>query len=448
MATSAEVQLSLTLVQGQDEHPFRSINIPADNYVTVGRSSRDHAKSLVASPHNLWLTGMIVSRSHASFSYERNGSVRRPSSLLTESDLPQNYCLYLDDLGSMHGTYLVDMAGDGEFDIQFPRGVKTIVSNGDVIRFGVQLSKSASSVSSPLLEGAANNPDVSLRPPAFRCEMKHIESVDMTSPGGKSFSVPEGSMVEYDIDADDSLYNVDASRLSEEPSLVQSPSRVEYNFDEEPVAEDGVVDADVDEDDVIDYSSEAPSDDGEDKSRINILCAAAESFVPESIPSNTENLWTQFVPSSHKRTFDEAQLDGPESAEEASWKPDETSFLTEEAVLATVEVPNLPLEPEQAPAEQHAGSVDQLAIKNLVTATEEQPAAAVEQPLQEAQAAAGAESKPEPEQAKRVVEAAATSEPPRKRSKLGVAWGAACFLAGSVGTVAALATLPDGFFAS
>ena len=49
----------------------------------------------------------------------------------------------------MHGTYLVDMAGNGEFDIQFPRGVKNAVSNGDVIRFGVQLNKSAQSKPSP-----------------------------------------------------------------------------------------------------------------------------------------------------------------------------------------------------------------------------------------------------------------------------------------------------------
>jgi hypothetical protein len=54
-------------------------------------------------------------------------------------------------MGSMHGTYLVDTVGDGEFDIQFPRGVKTVVSNGDVIRFGVQLSKSAQSTAFPVL---------------------------------------------------------------------------------------------------------------------------------------------------------------------------------------------------------------------------------------------------------------------------------------------------------
>jgi hypothetical protein len=51
----------------------------------------------------------------------------------------------------MHGTYLVDMRGDGEFDIKFPRGVKTVVTHGDVIRFGVQLSKSAQSTAFPVV---------------------------------------------------------------------------------------------------------------------------------------------------------------------------------------------------------------------------------------------------------------------------------------------------------
>src|ERR1700744_3975174 len=113
----------------------------------------------------------------------------------------------------MHGTYLVDTVGEGDFDIQFPRNVKTMISNGDVIRFGVQLSKSAQSIFFSCFMTAANGIlDVGLRPPAFRCEMRHIESIDMTSPGGKSFSVPGDSVAESDAEALDSdPYDVEQS---------------------------------------------------------------------------------------------------------------------------------------------------------------------------------------------------------------------------------------------
>jgi hypothetical protein len=83
MASSVqEVQLILTLVQGHDDFPVRTVRIGSNSSVTVGRSSRDESKNLVASPDNLWLTGMIVSRSHASFSYQREDNVSFLISLL------------------------------------------------------------------------------------------------------------------------------------------------------------------------------------------------------------------------------------------------------------------------------------------------------------------------------------------------------------------------------
>ena len=264
---------------------------------------------------------------------------------------------------------------------------------------------------------ANNIPDVGLRPPAFRCEMRHVESIDMTSPGGKSFSVPGDSVAESDLEIVDDL-----EILDDDPYHVgRSPSPSSHS----------------------EGTSPPPNDGGEDKRRIDMLCAVAESFVPESIPSNTQNLWTPFETPSLKRTFTEAQLDVPETAEEGFLVPDDTMQVPE---LATLE------QPVPSAGQPATSSADQLAIKNLVTDMEEQPATTtVDQPLvvQQVREKPAAESRAMPEQAQPRPEAAATSssEPPRKRSKLGVAWGAACFLAGSVGTVAALASLPEGYFA-
>jgi hypothetical protein len=307
----------------------------------------------------------------------------------------------------MHGTYLVDTADNGEFDIQLPRGVKTVVSNGDVIRFGVQLSKSAHSMFTRAILGLPNRiPDMGLRPPAFRCEMKHFESIDITSPG-KSFSVPEGSVNDSDCEIlDDDLYGGGGEAAMPSPSIQSEPT------------------------------SPPPDGAGEDKRRIEMLCAAAhsaeESFIPESIPSNTQNLWSFGNVPPLKRTYDDAELDVPETAEELGWEPEAQSGATvEEPVLGSVEQPV-------------ASSSEQMAIKNLVTEVEERPATATaEQPSVETEV----QAKPEQSQPAAATCAATSSERPRKRSRIGVAWGVACFLAGSVGTVATLASLPEGYFA-
>jgi hypothetical protein len=321
--------------------------------------------------------------------------------------------VYIEDVGSMHGTYLVDTADNGEFDIQLARGVKTVVSNGDVLRFGVQLSKSAHSM---LARGVHDHPnnvaDMGLRPPAFRCEMKHFESIDITSPG-KSFSVPEGSVNDSDVEIlDDDLYGDGGEAPVRSPSSRSEPK------------------------------SPPPDDAGEDKRRIEMLCAAAHSaeepFIPESLPSNTQNLWS-FGNTPLKRTYDDAQLDVPETAEELGWELEAQSGATVEGpALASVEQPVASVE------QPVASSSEQMAIKNLVTAEEEQPATATaEQPSVEMEV----QAKPGESEPGVAASAATSSEPPRKRSKIGLAWGVACFLAGSVGTVATLASLPEGYFA-
>jgi hypothetical protein len=251
--------------------------------------------------------------------------------------------------------------------------------------------------------------------------MKHFENIDITSPG-KSFSVPEESVDDSDIEI-----------LDKDP------------FD------NGNVDIGPSPSSQSENTSPPPKDLPDDKG-INMLVEAAYSaedsqFVFESIPLKIPNVWAQYENHTRKRTHSEAELDIPDTAEQQESEPEVQPgpAVNEQPAIASVEQPVAPSLGQMAMMEvQPAANVVEQPAAEIV---EQQPLANIEvqpQPAAEFQPMLETNEQPQPSLG---VDAKKSGEPPRKRSKIGVAWGVACFLAGSVGTVATLASLPDGYFA-
>jgi hypothetical protein len=226
--------------------------------------------------------------------------------------------------------------------------------------------------------------DQTLRPPSFKCEIKHFENIEMTTPG-KSFSVPDDSLYGSDVDVLDDISCSDKGLDIRRSMSYKSKS-----------------------------ISPPPHDVTDDEGHgINMLCAAAYSdeepqFGAEVAPLDTDVFaeeplqplgWPGSANLQRKRKLSEAELDLPE----------------------TVVQPELETEVQPGPATEVLSE----------PAAELQPKS--EMIVQPESNLGSSEERP--------------TEPPKKRSRIGVSWGLACFLAGSVGTVATLASLPDGYFA-
>ncbi|KAF2665316.1 hypothetical protein BT63DRAFT_428288 [Microthyrium microscopicum] len=118
--STARLMLKLTLVDGDDNLNSRSIELTEGDSVIVGRASKDPNKNIQARTHNFNITNSVVSRHHAHFYYQRS------------STMPSLPCkLYIEDGGSSHGTYLNEE--------RIPQGSKKEVNDGDEIRFGVKV---------------------------------------------------------------------------------------------------------------------------------------------------------------------------------------------------------------------------------------------------------------------------------------------------------------------
>lgn len=121
-----------------DEVPARTLTF-SDNtkHIDIGRSSKREAKNLVPSAQNAWYNSRVMSRNHAVLTVSPTQKVRGNQVRLWCTCIltPPLQSFYIRDGASMHGTWVNDEAIPEDMDVK--------LFNGDVLRFGAEVSRGA-----------------------------------------------------------------------------------------------------------------------------------------------------------------------------------------------------------------------------------------------------------------------------------------------------------------
>ncbi|KAJ9657820.1 hypothetical protein H2201_008033 [Coniosporium apollinis] len=144
----------------------RKLKLLPDSSLLIARSSRSNSKQLIAAADNLVLDSPIVSREHAR--------------LTTDSDCTT---LFIEDLGSMHGTRVNY--------VQLGKHVAYQLKCGDKLQIGNEVIRGEESFS----------------PPRFDISFERTETSPYSRPTSRKFTVPE-----YDSDEDDNSHNEESDR--------------------------------------------------------------------------------------------------------------------------------------------------------------------------------------------------------------------------------------------
>ena len=119
-ANSPTVVVRLEVVnedEAGESHTFRYLTLEAPSYsVHIGRGSRSGSKDLYPAENNAWFDSRVMSRDHAILKAQ----------LGTKT-------LTIEDVGSMHGTYLDD--------VKLSKFQPQVVHDGDAIVFGAEVSR-------------------------------------------------------------------------------------------------------------------------------------------------------------------------------------------------------------------------------------------------------------------------------------------------------------------
>lgn len=100
-----------------ESHTFRYLTLESPSYsVHIGRGSRSGSKDLYPAENNAWFDSRVMSRDHAILRAQ----------LGTKT-------LTIEDVGSMHGTYLDD--------VKLSKFQPQVVHDGDAIVFGAEVSR-------------------------------------------------------------------------------------------------------------------------------------------------------------------------------------------------------------------------------------------------------------------------------------------------------------------
>lgn len=100
-----------------ESHAYRYLTLEAPSYsIRIGRGSRSGSKDLYPADNNAWFDSRVMSREHAVLKAQ-----------------PDTKTLTIQDVGSMHGTY-VD-------DVKLSKYQPKTVHDGDAIVFGTEVSR-------------------------------------------------------------------------------------------------------------------------------------------------------------------------------------------------------------------------------------------------------------------------------------------------------------------
>jgi pSer/pThr/pTyr-binding forkhead associated (FHA) protein len=100
--------------------------------IPIGRASKSVSKGLLGAADNAWFDSPVMSRNHAEIAFDAEERVCSSAEFLTsKADELQN--ITIQDIGSMHGTYL-----NGA---QLPRETPMPIGDGDIVVFGAEVRR-------------------------------------------------------------------------------------------------------------------------------------------------------------------------------------------------------------------------------------------------------------------------------------------------------------------
>lgn len=132
------MEVQLTLLEGRDDLPQRTFTLtPTSKPMTIGRSSKSALKQLIAAKDNCWIDNPVISRDHAKLVVEQ-AKVGNVSELNTTAERGTDGCsksvrLFIQDTGSMHGTFVNGKGIPSRFD--------THLLSGDTVQFGTNVTR-------------------------------------------------------------------------------------------------------------------------------------------------------------------------------------------------------------------------------------------------------------------------------------------------------------------
>ncbi|KAI9823194.1 MAG: hypothetical protein M1832_002638 [Thelocarpon impressellum] len=152
-------RITLSPVDFVDDVDERSIGLTtALPIIKIGRSSKSQAKNFVPGRDNAWIDSAVMSRDHA--------MIRWSESLVNP--------LFIEDMGSMHGTYL-----NGR---KVHSGEPHALNDGDLVTFGFEVTRASETFPAR----------------SFRVHFESKASTHQPTPPTSSYSVPEASEDESD----------------------------------------------------------------------------------------------------------------------------------------------------------------------------------------------------------------------------------------------------------
>ncbi|KAH6722284.1 hypothetical protein BKA61DRAFT_568823 [Leptodontidium sp. MPI-SDFR-AT-0119] len=112
-----QVQVTLTALNGDLSIAERSLTLNSkNNSIPVGRASKSVTKGILGAADNAWFDSPVMSRNHATIEFNS-----------------EDMTVTIQDIGSMHGTYLNDF--------ELPKDTPTVINDGDVVVFGAEVRR-------------------------------------------------------------------------------------------------------------------------------------------------------------------------------------------------------------------------------------------------------------------------------------------------------------------
>lgn len=198
-----QANVTLTALNAKILPSKRVLNLHPDRRVIqIGRASKSISKGLLGAEDNAWFDSPVMSRDHAEISLN-----------------PDNHTITIQDIGSMHGTFLNN--------IELQRKDSRILNDDDIVVFGVEVRR-----------GVESFPAC-----AFRI---NYEFLPWKTGQANTFKFPESSDVEdehsgedvYGMERQEEPYSDDDSSIESRPAkLSTSIYSIDLTRDESEVAE-------------------------------------------------------------------------------------------------------------------------------------------------------------------------------------------------------------------
>ncbi|KAH7356747.1 hypothetical protein BKA65DRAFT_474548 [Rhexocercosporidium sp. MPI-PUGE-AT-0058] len=176
-----QVQVTLRALNGDLSIAERNLTLNnKDKAIPVGRASKSVTKGILGAADNAWFDSPVMSRNHATIE-------------LNSEDMT----VTIQDIGSMHGTWLNDF--------ELPKNTPTIITDGDVVVFGAEVRRGAEVF------------------PACSFQVNY-KSVPYQS--ANTFAFPESSDVEEEEDGNYDDFSEDEIEVEEREQLYSSEDGV------------------------------------------------------------------------------------------------------------------------------------------------------------------------------------------------------------------------------